>query len=174
MTRSRASAGPRVSAVLPEPSGYPAPPSAAASVHGVPAEPLRRGGAAAVDLAIGVAVVLGPLTALDRVLGALDLGDAWLGAAAGWALAFLLLYSPLSVSRWGATPGKRLLGVEVVRAADGQRLRYGAAVARHLSNLFVNAVPVLLVVHVTAMRLGDRRQGLHDKLVGSVVVLRRR
>jgi hypothetical protein len=62
----------------------------------------------------------------------------------------------------------------VVRAADGGRLGYGTAVVRHPGNLVVNAVPVFLVARVTAIRLGDRRQGLHDKLVDSMVVLRRR
>ncbi|MFC8238204.1 RDD family protein [Streptomyces sp. NPDC057284] len=86
-----------------------------------------------IDPVIAVAVILGPLIALDRILVAASVDDLWLPSAAAWPLAFLLLYSPLSVSRWGGTVGKRLLGMEVVRDADGGQLSYGAPLVRHLS-----------------------------------------
>ncbi|TJZ54328.1 RDD family protein [Streptomyces piniterrae] len=135
---------------------------------------MRRGFAVAIDLAITVVVILGPLIAVDRILEAASAGDVWLPSAAVWTLAFLLLYSPLSVSRWGATAGKRLLGMEVVRDTDGGRLSYGAALARHLSNLVMVTVPVFLVANATATNLSEKRQSLHDRLVGSRVVMRGR
>ncbi|WP_326746605.1 hypothetical protein OG830_30905 [Streptomyces sp. NBC_00121] len=56
-----------------------------------------------IDLVIAVAVILGPLIALDRILVAASVDDLWLPSAAAWSLAFLLLYSPLSVSaRWAS------------------------------------------------------------------------
>lgn len=149
-------------------------PAGSGSLPGSPADPMRRGAAVIIDLALGVAVVLGPLVALDRILTALSAGDAWLPSAAVWSLAFLLLYSPLSVSRWGGTAGKRLLGVEVVRDADGARLSYGAALVRHLSNLALNAVPVLLIANATTATLSPKKQGMHDRLAGSRVVVRDR
>ncbi|MFC9458997.1 RDD family protein [Streptomyces sp. NPDC056983] len=135
---------------------------------------MRRGVAVFIDLVIAVAVVLGPLIALDRILVAASVDDVWLPSAAVWSLAFLLLYSPLSVSRWGGTVGKRLLGMEVVRDADGGRLSYGAALVRHLSNLVVHTVPVFMIAHVTVTSLSPKKQGLHDRLVGSRVVMRGR
>ncbi|MFB6710163.1 RDD family protein [Streptomyces sp. NPDC056333] len=135
---------------------------------------MRRGLAVFIDLVIAVAVTLGPLIALDRILVAASADGVWLPSAAAWSLAFLLLYSPLSVSRWGGTLGKRLLGMKVVRDADGRRLSYGAALVRHLSNLAVHAVPLLMIAHVTATGLSPKKQGLHDRLVGSRVVMRGR
>ncbi|MET8517485.1 RDD family protein [Streptomyces sp. NPDC005077] len=135
---------------------------------------MRRGMAVFIDLVIAVAVTLGPLITLDRILVAASMDDVWLPSAAAWSLAFLLLYSPLSVSRWGGTVGKRLLHMEVVRDADGGRLSYGAALVRHLSNLAVNTVPVFMIANATVTGLSPKRQGLHDRLVGSRVVMRGR
>ncbi|MFE5110364.1 RDD family protein [Streptomyces sp. NPDC056663] len=135
---------------------------------------MRRAMAVFIDLVIAVAVILGPLIALDRILVAASVDDLWLPSAAAWPLAFLLLYSPLSVSRWGGTVGKRLLGMEVVRDADGGQLSYGAPLVRHLSNLAVNTVPVFVIAHVTVTGLSPTRQGLPDRLVGSRVVKRGR
>ncbi|MFE4920200.1 RDD family protein [Streptomyces sp. NPDC056661] len=144
------------------------------SLPGSPGDVMRRGMAVFIDLVIAVAVILGPLIALDRILVAASVDDLWLPSAAAWSLAFLLLYSPLSVSRWGGTVGKRLLGMEVVRDADGGQLSYGAALVRHLSNLAVNTVPVFMIAHVTVTGLSPKRQGLPDRLVGSRVVKRGR
>ncbi|MFF3871371.1 RDD family protein [Streptomyces sp. NPDC001978] len=149
------------------------------SQPGSPANLMRRCVPVVIDLAIAVAVVLGPLVTLDRILTAASVADGpagtiWRTSAAVWSLAFLLLYSPLSVSRWGGTVGKRLLGTEVVRVAGGGRLTYGPAVARHMSNIVVNAVPVFLIANVSAINLSEKKQGLHDRLVGSVVVMRDR
>ncbi|MFD9408903.1 RDD family protein [Streptomyces sp. NPDC059989] len=145
---------------------------------GSPASIVRRGAATAVDLAIAIAVILGPLVALDRILGALavpdaDAGPLWRATAAVWVLAFLLLYSPLAVSRWGATPGKRTLGLEVVTLKDGERLGYGAAVVRHAANLVVTGIPVLCIANASSIALSPNGSGLHDKAVGSTVIHRR-
>ncbi|MFJ4778674.1 RDD family protein [Streptomyces sp. NPDC088762] len=145
---------------------------------GSPASIVRRGAATAIDLTVAVAVILLPLVALDRALGALAVPDAtagplWRGAGAVWVLAFLLTYSPLAVSRWGATPGKRALGLEVVTLKDGARLGYGAAVVRHLANLVVTGIPVLCVANASSIVLSPHGSGLHDKAVGSTVIHRR-
>ncbi|MFI6765606.1 RDD family protein [Streptomyces sp. NPDC050355] len=144
------------------------------SLPGSPADVIRRGAAVAIDTAIAVVVIPGPLIALDRLLVAASMDDIWLPAAAVWLLVFLLLYSPLSVSRKGGTVGKRLLGMEVVRDTDGERLTYGAALVRHLGNLVMAAVPVLLVANATVTNLNAKRQSLHDRPVDSRVVMRGR
>ncbi|MGW8797334.1 RDD family protein [Streptomyces sp. NPDC055775] len=144
------------------------------SLPGSPGDVMRRAMAVFIDLVIAVAVILGPLIALDRILAAASVDDLWLPSAAAWPLAFLLLYSPLSVSRWGGTVGKRLLGMEVVRDADGGQLSYGAPLVRHLSSLAVNTVPVFMIAHVMVTGLSPKRQGLPDRLVGSRVVMRGR
>ncbi|MCX5375665.1 RDD family protein [Streptomyces sp. NBC_00091] len=145
---------------------------------GSPAGSGRRCAATVIDLAIAVLVILVPLVGLDRALGPLGFTDedartVWRASAAVWLAAFVLLYSPLSVALRGATPGKRVMGLEVVRRADGERLGYGPAVVRHLANLVVTGVPVLCVANASSITLSADALGIHDKAVGSAVVHRR-
>ncbi|MEU7291705.1 RDD family protein [Streptomyces exfoliatus] len=148
------------------------------AVPGAPAGVMRRCVAVAVDLPVAVVVLLGPLLGLDRMLEAFAVPDdavrtVWRVAVGVWPLAFVLGYSPVCVSRWGGTLGKRVLGMEVVRVRDGGRLGYGPAVLRHVTNLVANLVPVFLVPHVSAMTLSPKRQGFHDRAAGSAVIHRR-
>ncbi|MGW0395555.1 RDD family protein [Streptomyces sp. NPDC003042] len=145
---------------------------------GSPAGLMPRCAASAIDLVIAVAVILVPLVGLDRILTAAGVGDGeagviWRTTAALGVAAFLLLYSPLSVSRWGATPGKRALRLEVTHFETGERIGYGPAVVRHLTNLVVTGIPVLCVANVSSINLGKDRRGMHDKASGSAVIHRR-
>nr|WTB31893.1 RDD family protein [Streptomyces sp. NBC_00830] len=149
----------------------------ARAIPGAPADLMRRCAAVAVDLPLAVAAILGPLLLLDPVLEAVSItGDdaraVWRTTAFVWLAVFVLVYSPVCVSRWGGSLGKRVLGIEVVRASDGARLGYGSAVARHVINLVVNAVPVFLIGNMSAINLSPNRQGMHDKAVGSAVIHR--
>lgn len=140
---------------------------------GSPAGLMPRCAATVIDLVIAVAVILVPLVGLDRILtaaGVAEAGVIWLTAAALWVAAFFLLYSPLSVSRWGATPGKRALRLEVVHFETGERLGYGSAVARHFMNLVVTGIPVLCVANVSSINLSKDRRGMHDKASHSAVI----
>ncbi|MFD7628345.1 RDD family protein [Streptomyces sp. NPDC059851] len=145
---------------------------------GSPAGLMSRCAATAIDLVIAVVVIVAPLVGLDRTLtgaGVAD-GDArviWRATATVWAAAFFLLYSPLSVSRWGATPGKRSLRLEVVHFETGERIGYGSAVARHLTNLVMSGIPALSVAHVSLITLSRDGRGLHDRAAGSAVIHRR-
>lgn len=105
-------------------------------------------------------------------------------------LAFLLCaawvaYETVFLARWGQTPGKMLLGVVVVPAIEpgrGLRLPASAAATRALLLNLVTAVVwapqglVLALAGVTLLAMlwplwdYPRRQGLHDKLVSTVVV----
>ncbi|MFD7324078.1 RDD family protein [Streptomyces sp. NPDC059875] len=145
---------------------------------GSPAGLMPRSAATAIDLVIAVAVILVPLVGLDRILTAAGVADGaaaliWRTTAALWVAAFFLLYSPLSVSRWGATPGKRALRLEVVHFETGGRVGYGSAVARHLTNLVVTNIPILCVANVSWINLSKDRRGVHDKASGSAVIHRR-
>ncbi|MGC5022183.1 RDD family protein [Micromonospora sp. DT47] len=145
---------------------------------GSPAGLMWRCAATAIDIAIAVAVILVPLVALDRILTAAGVPDSeagpiWRTTAAIWVLAFILLYAPLSVSRWGATLGKRVLRLEVVRFKDGERLGYSAAVIRHFTNLVLTMAGVLCVANVSVINLSPDRRGIHDRAAGSAVIHRR-
>jgi uncharacterized RDD family membrane protein YckC len=95
-----------------------------------------------VTAALVVGLLIGGLVVLVRLL--YDMGF--------WMLA-------------GQTPGKRVMGVRVVRT-DGQRLKWGNAIRREVgywisSILFLGYLWVLV---------DNRRQGWHDKLGGTLVI----
>jgi len=71
--------------------------------------------------------------------------------------------------RWGATPGKWLLNCQVVDAHTLQPLTWKQAGLRLLGYL-VSAM--LLYLGFLWIAFDRRKQGLHDKLVGSVVLHR--
>jgi uncharacterized RDD family membrane protein YckC len=79
-----------------------------------------------------------------------------------------LTYFVYDVGCWllaGQTPGKRLMGLLVVQT-DGQRLRLGAAIRRWLG-YYLSAILFLGFLWVL---IDSRRQALHDKLAGTLVV----
>lgn len=67
-----------------------------------------------------------------------------------------------------ATWGKRIMGL-VVSDMQGQRLSFGRAAGRHLGRFF--SILLLYLGYVLAL-FTERRQTLHDKLAGTVVLYR--
>jgi len=65
----------------------------------------------------------------------------------------------------GQTPGKRVMGVRIVRT-DGGRLTFGNAV-RRLVGYWLSTVAFLGYLWILA---DNRRQGWHDKLAGTMVI----
>lgn len=68
-----------------------------------------------------------------------------------------------------ATPGKMLLGLEIVDAKTGGKPSTAQFVGRYLG-YYVSIIPVLLGILWVAF--DSRKQGWHDKLAGTVVVRR--
>jgi uncharacterized RDD family membrane protein YckC len=68
----------------------------------------------------------------------------------------------------GWTPGKRLLGLRVVRT-DGRPCGWAAALARNVL-LPIDMLPVLGLIAVVSMAVGFKRQRLGDRLGGTTVV----
>jgi uncharacterized RDD family membrane protein YckC len=75
-------------------------------------------------------------------------------------------------SKWQATPGKLACGIRVT-GAEGERMTLGRAAARNAVRL-LNAVTLLvpLVFYVTAA-FTQRKQGVHDLLASTYVVMGR-
>ncbi|WUD77313.1 RDD family protein [Streptomyces sp. NBC_00510] len=140
---------------------------------GTPASLWQRLWAAGIDLLIAWLVILVPLLAFERIVLA-GVGDEgatiWQLVAALWVLAFLLTYSPFSTHRWGRTPGKRVMGLKVVRLGSASRISYGRALIRHLANVGIGLVPVILIKNVTSIGTDAHRQGMHDRLARSTVI----
>ena len=143
MTHPEAPATPVSTPEVPEPAG-------------APATLPRRAAARTADVAGWVAV----LFALDRLTT--DLTVVW---STLWSLAWLVL----PVWRGGATAGKRLCRLRVVRGGGGP-LSLGRALAREAFFLASVAVPVIGVLNVLTVVNDPRRQSLSDKVADTLVV----
>ena len=92
---------------------------------------------------------------------------AELPSHAAWLVAFILSAQTLFWAFLAATPGMLLLGCQVLDAKSGRRLSLAKSFARALG-LWLGLA--CLGVGVWWILRDPRRQGLHDKLVGSVVI----
>jgi uncharacterized RDD family membrane protein YckC len=105
----------------------------------------------------------------------------WFLSMFGIALAYYWVQHAV----WGATPGKRVLGMRVVSAADRSRIGSRAAGIRAVTYLVGPAIFLLLPSPINlvggALWLADtvtplfdsRAQCLHDRLAGTIVVRQR-
>lgn len=87
-------------------------------------------------------------------------------------LSFLLLvnvvyFTGLESSSWQATPGKRALGI-LVTDLDGRRISLPRATLRFVSK-FLSAL--LFGAGFLTIALTKNKQGLHDKIAGTFVVM---
>jgi uncharacterized RDD family membrane protein YckC len=81
-------------------------------------------------------------------------------------MAIYVAYFTIAIGRWGQTIGALAVSVKVVHP-DGTLLSYGAACAR----LFGSILSYLILWIGYLMMIWDKRkQTLHDKMVGSIVV----
>ena len=81
-----------------------------------------------------------------------------------------LLPALIVISFWiffGATPAKMLLGLKIVRASDGGKMGLGRSIVR-----FLGYIPAMLTLGLGFIWVAfdKRKQGLHDKIAGTVVV----
>ena len=95
-------------------------------------------------------------------------------AVSGGLLEFVIDWMlPLAITvfcwlKFLGTPGKLLLGCQVVDLRSGRSLRLGQALLRYLG-YFVSALP--LGLGFLWIIWDKRKQGFHDKIAGTVVVL---
>jgi uncharacterized RDD family membrane protein YckC len=121
-------------------------------------------------------VVAVPVIAVGVALGFDLAGDN--SAASVWRLnvataVWSLAYFTIPIGVWGRTLGKAITRTRVV-ALDGQRLGWMRAFQRALVPVAIGVIPAVgpfLYVGVYALAFqGGRRQGLHDRAAGSLVV----
>ena len=123
---------------------------------------LRRFQAVVADsvvyVAVGfLAIVLGTAAASIAPIGGMFL-ILWVG--------FLLLYEPVSVSRFGGTLGHRFNNLRVASNQTGGNVSFGAAVLRFLIKAIFGWLSFALIL------LTRRRQALHDLWTLSTVQIR--
>jgi uncharacterized RDD family membrane protein YckC len=105
-----------------------------------------------------VFVILGPLVALTRP----DTWDFMLESVLP-AIAALLFWR-----RYGATPGKMAICAKIVDARSGGAPATWRLVARYLAYI-ISTVPLFL--GFVWIAIDRRKQGWHDKIAGTVVVI---
>ncbi len=78
-----------------------------------------------------------------------------------------IAYYVFFVGRFGATPGKMLLKIKIIRA-DGGNVSYGLATGRYFAEL-LSGCPTLLIGYIMAA-FDDEKRALHDRICGTRVV----
>ena len=120
-------------------------------------------------LVIDVAIMWIPLGILTR---SMDMGR-YTGFAVSVAIG-VTYFSLLNGSRKGQTVGKMVWGIQARHAATGGPLGYPRAALRYLAPTLLFLIPMLGFVLWVADGLSPlwdkKRQAVHDKLAGSMVV----
>lgn len=129
--------------------------------RGVKAGLFGRWVALMIDPLIAIVVYAGSLLALESVAG------EWAGA---WAILLALVYVVvfLLMLRRGTTPGKLLMGLQVVRTTSGSIPGFGVMFVREVVGRFVSGLFLGLGYF---WAIFDRSgQAWHDKIANTVVV----
>ena len=85
-----------------------------------------------------------------------------------WSLAMppllMLIYEPLLIAIRGRTIGKRIVGIDVIKANQGGVPGWGRSIGR------VSIIAITSILCFISILLSDSRQGWHDKATGTMVV----
>ena len=96
------------------------------------------------------------------------LSDNDLSGVAGIVIRILaFLYSPILISIWGTTIGKRALGLYVVRS-NGARCGFWRALARQLAQI----LSTITLIGYLMVAFREDKRALHDLIADTVVVHR--
>lgn len=116
------------------------------------------------------AVIWGLPTAVLYVVGAADNSPALVVLGLLWWLATWAWFAVQS-GRYGSSPGMRVMGLKLVRAANGQTIGGALGFVRQLLHVLGGALCGLVYVLDMLWPLWDsQRQTLADKVMGTVVV----
>jgi uncharacterized RDD family membrane protein YckC len=127
-------------------------------------------------LLVPLIVLSGAGGVLSRISQGEDIGDdaaAFIGIGfifgfVGIILVVSWLYSALSESSsWQATPGKKLLNLQVTDS-EGQRISFGRASGRFFAKMLSSMIP--LGIGYIMAGFTEKKQALHDLIAGCLVL----
>jgi uncharacterized RDD family membrane protein YckC len=95
----------------------------------------------------------------------------WLILATVAIFVLQMLYHAVLWSRAGGTLGQLLLGIQVRREVDGERISFGRGCLRYFG--YIVSIWVLYIGFIW-VAFDARKQGWHDKIAGTVVIRRSR
>ena len=84
------------------------------------------------------------------------------------SLLLLALYRVYFIGSSGKTPGKGVMGLKVIKEDGSSPIGYGAATMRVIGEF---ASSLILGLGYLLILFDDRKQGLHDKIAGTLVVV---
>jgi uncharacterized RDD family membrane protein YckC len=129
---------------------------------------------AVADLALAGTVLLTPGMLLAGTFRAEDLGPGLTRLLGIVGFVFLALYEVVPTALWGRTPGKAIVGTQVVGMGDGRIPGWGRSLLRWVLPAMAFQVHVvggaLAIVIRAVLVLDPLRRGIHDRLAGTIVV----
>lgn len=120
---------------------------------------------ASVFLVLPMAFALGASMAGSATLHEIELAGESLGMVLGIVIQWLWFTIPES-SKWQASPGKKLLGLKVTDE-NGNRIGFGRANGRYWSKILSG---LLFGFGFLMVAFTQKKQGLHDKIAGTLVI----
>lgn len=120
---------------------------------------------AIVILVFPLGFVLGASMAGSSSLSEIETAAEGLGSVLGVLIQWLWFTIPES-SKWQATIGKKIVGLKVTDE-NGERIGFGKANGRYWSKILS---ALILFVGFLMVAFTAKKQGLHDKIAGTLVV----
>jgi len=117
-----------------------------------------------------IGVVIGIFVGIFMGAAGSPMGDIEMVAGGvGYAIGIIgqwLYFTIFEISGWMATPGKKILGLQVTDL-NGQQIGFGRANGRYWGKI-VSAL--ILMIGFIMIAFTDKKQGLHDIMAGTLVI----
>jgi len=117
-----------------------------------------------------IGVIIGIFVGVFMGAAGSPMGDIEMVAGGiGYAIGIIgqwLYFTIFEISGWMATPGKKILGLQVTDL-NGQQIGFGRANGRYWGKI-VSAL--ILMIGFIMIAFTDKKQGLHDIMAGTLVI----
>jgi|TARA_R100001224_G_scaffold67251_1_gene40553 uncharacterized RDD family membrane protein YckC len=117
-----------------------------------------------------IGVIIGIFVGIFMGAAGSPMGDIeMIAGGIGYAIGIIgqwLYFTIFEISGWMATPGKKILGLQVTDL-NGQQIGFGRANGRYWGKI-VSAL--ILMIGFIMIAFTDKKQGLHDIMAGTLVI----